>query len=87
MNISSASSLYGVIVLVEGVFPSYTVALLCFYERDAQGLVLGGPSPSLLLNLLPFTASSAAGSFSFVLVNHGDGCQDPSQILMLSDSG
>ena len=74
VNISSASSLYGIIVLVEGVFPSYAVALLCFYERDAQGLVLGGPSPSLLLNLLPFTASSAWGSFSFVLVNHGGGC-------------
>ena len=74
VNISSASSLYGIIVLVECVFPSYAVALLCFYERDAQGLVLRGPSPSLLLNLLPFTASSTWGSFSFVLVNHGGGC-------------
>ena len=86
VNISSVSSLYGVIVLVEGVFPSYAVALLCFYERGAQGLVLGGPLPGLLQNLLPFTASTW-GSFTFVLVNHGGGCQDPSQILMLSDSG
>lgn len=74
-------------ILVAGVFPSYAAALLCFYERDAQGLVLGGPLPSLLPSLLPFMASSTWGSFSFILMNHGGGCQDPSQILMLSDSG